>query len=377
MINVANVRVGLAAAGCSLVGAAIFLCGCGDRPPAPPRQNIVSMPLKTLTVAPDNLRERSAATAVEAARLNYTFRLTKLRDFYQQFGNLVKLEWANRELANLAQVRPWEWVGLPSILPPRDLPNTAPTETVLVEDALAARAEYIKAVGDLVTFYRQNAMTYKADVIANMQQRLDPIRTYMYFITAEVPPSQRKCDQFSSEADELFFRALAMHQQHKGLIVFTIGADYRRQRQSLELFKELIAKYPNSVRLPMAAFYIAEIYKEYFQENYRAATWYERAVQWDPAIQETASYQAAVLWDIRLHSAEKALELYQEALRRDPYDGGNVDFANKRIAALQAEVSAPRPPSTQPAPAEPAPDLPATQPALPAPAPDLPAPPLQ
>ncbi|MCE5327949.1 MAG: hypothetical protein LLG01_16195 [Planctomycetaceae bacterium] len=361
MVNVANVRVSLAAAGCSLVGAVIFLCGCGDRPPAPPRQNIVSMPLKAMTVAADNPRERAAATAVEAARLEYNSRLTKLRDYYQQFGNLVKLEWANRELANLAQVRPWEWAGLPSILPPADRPGAA-TENVLVEDALSGRAAYIKAVSDLLTYYQQNGMAYKAKVIANMQQRLDPIRTYMYYISAEVPPAKRKCDKFSPEADELFFRALALHQQNKGLIVFTLGADYTRQRQSLELFKELIARFPNSVRLPMAAFYIAEIYKEYFQENYRAATWYERAVEWDPGIQETASYQAAVLWDIRLHSAEKAVELYQEALKRDPYDGGNIDFATKRIAALQGELQAREAPATQPASAPLAPPAPPASP---------------
>ena len=344
-MNTARMLTSIAAVCCALAG-------CGEpKPPKPPRPSFWSLRLKTLVVEPNNAAEKKAVTAVEAARVDYRYRINKLRDYYSRAGNFDKRTWTERELANLERARAFEWQGVPAILPPKELPGPGVSEAALAEQAVAARNDYKKAAADLADYYGRNNYHYKARVIANMQERLDPIRTYMYIIGAEMPPADLKCDRFSEAADQLYQRAEKLHLSNKGLILMRMGVSYPRQRRALQMFQELVRKFPRSVRLPLSAFYIAEIYKEYFDENIRAVNWYQRAFQWDPTIQEPARFQAAVIYDLRLHDAEAALKLYEQVLEHETWNTSNVDFARGRITELRGLLAriSPAAPATQPA----------------------------
>ena len=94
-------------------------------------------------------------------------------------------------------------------------------------------------------------------------------------------------------------------------------------------------KYPDSTRIALSAYYIADIYKEYFNENLRAMWWYERAWQWDPHVPEPARFQAATVAE-RVHDYPRAIEYYKASLEYDPPRWGNAGHARDRIEKLQA-----------------------------------------
>lgn len=328
-----------------------FVGGCHDRPPSPPRPSLFRR-LKVLTVSPSPEVdvERRTATAVESARVNYLFHLNVLKDYYESIGNIGKLTWATREISNLQQARTFQWRGVPAILPPARESPEEPDERLLVEHVVSARRDYQTAVSKLLAYYERQNLAFKANVIRNMQERFYPFRTYMYFLSAEIPPADLKTDQVIAEANELYLEARNLHEQNKGIVLWRIGVSFRKQRRALALLTELMQKYPHSTRAPMAAFFIAEIYKEYFQENLRAVKWYERAWQWDPNIWVPARFQAAVIYDLRLRNTKEALRCYRLVEQYETFDSANVNFARDRIKVLTKRAATPAEPPGGPAP---------------------------
>lgn len=332
-----------------------FVGGCHGRRPSPPRPSLFKR-LKVLTVSPspDTDVELRAATAIEKSRVNYMFHLNVLKDYYERIGNIGKLTWATREISNLQQARTFQWRGVPAFRPPDREPLEEPDERLLVENVVRDRRNYQTAVIKLLAHYERRNLTFKADVIRNMQERLYPFRTYMYFLSAEIPPADLKTDRVIPEADELYLEARNLHEQSKGIVLFRIGVSFPKQRRALALLTELMRRYPHSTRAPMAAFFIAEIYKEYFQENLRAVKWYERAWQWDPNIPVPARFQAAVIHDLRLRNTKEALRCYRLVERYETFDSDNVNFARDRIKVLTKRAAAPaEPPPGEPAPLTP------------------------
>ncbi len=110
--------------------------------------------------------------------------------------------------------------------------------------------------------------------------------------------------------------------------------NYGKQRKALGMFRELVRRYPNSTRIAESAYYIGDIYKEYFDEDVRAVQWYQRAWEWDPKILKPARFQAAVVYDLLLAQPGKALPLYQAVLKYEQFNGSNVNFATNRIKHL-------------------------------------------
>lgn len=313
-----------------------------------------------LTVSPEAVVERRTVTAVETSRVNYMFHLNVLKDYYQNIGNIGKLTWATREINNLQRARAFQWRGIPAILPPARESLEEPDERLLVENVVSARRDYQTAVIKLLAYYERQNLTFKANVIRNMQERLYPFRTYMYFLSAEIPPADLKTDRVIPEVDALYLEARNLHEQNKGVVLFRIGVNFPNQRRALALLTELMRKYPRSTRAPMAAFFIAEIYKEYFQENLRAVKWYERAWQWDPNISVPARFQAAVIHDLRLRNTKEALECYRMVLQNETFDSDNVKFARDRIKVLtKRAATAMEPPPGEPAPLTPSGSKPA------------------
>jgi len=315
---------------CGVVAAWLLAAGC-DSPPTPPK--LGRHRVEVLEVSPAERGELKAAAAVEAARINYRYRLQVLQGYYEQVGNMDKLTWARRELKNLDNAQTFAWSGLPEIFPPTGERVAGADERVLVEYVVAARQEYKRAVGELVEFYRRAGQDFRARLIANMQARLDPIRTYRYFLSAEIPPADMKPAAVVPQADALFQQALRLHRQGKGFLP-ALTTNYPKQRQALLKFRELIEKYPTSNKIALSAYYIGEIYKEYFNENIRSVHWYERAWQWDPNITKPARFQAATVYDIRLHDYERAIDCYRLVIKHEQFNAGNVNYAHKRIGEL-------------------------------------------
>jgi len=317
--------------------AGIFVCavtvGC-DRPMGPPKTEDHKVP-KTLTVISANAAERAAVVASEEARVNYRYRLVVLQSFYKASGNLDKQRWTERELKNLEQANTFTWEGIPEITPPKGESLANADEHLLVEYAVSARKAYLKSVRDLAGFYHGSAPnSYKARRVANILERFDPIRTYMYLLDAEVPPANLHPVEVIPEAEKLYAEGIKLYEDGKGILHVFMTTDYRKQRQALGKLLQLVRSYPRSTKIALAAYYIGEIYKEYFNENLRAVYWYERAFGWDPNLTKPARFQAATVHDYRLFNRAKAVELYRQTIIHEQFNASNVQFAHRRIREL-------------------------------------------
>jgi len=113
-----------------------------------------------------------------------------------------------------------------------------------------------------------------------------------------------------------------------------------------------VEEYPTSDKIDDAAYWIAEIHKEYFEEkdNAIALLWYQRAIDWNPDLPYPARFQMAAVYDIDMHEYEKALEMYQAVVEKERFNKSNVDFASRRIHELTSE-------RTRRSPGEPVPEL--------------------
>jgi len=310
----------------------VVITGC-DRPPAPPK-TADEEHVKVISIAPSERGELQAAAAVEAAKVNYRYRLQVLQGYYDKVGNMDKLIWTQREMKNLDQVQTFAWEGLPDITPPIGESLEDADERILVEYVVQARTDFKNAMEELAQFYQRSDQNFKAALIHNMQDRLDPIRTYMYFFSAEIPPADLRPVAIIPEADALFAEALRLYKSGKGILRIALTTNYQKQRQALLTFHQLIDTYPTSNKIAESAYYIAEIYKEYFNEDIRAVHWYQRAWQWDPNITKPARFQAATVHDIRLHNYAQAVECYKLTIQHEQFNPSNVRYAHQRITEL-------------------------------------------
>jgi len=306
--------------------------GC-DSKPSPVRRGIRHgfKRIDTLAISPDDAAGVKVVTTAEVARVQYRYRLSVLRGYCNSIGDADRYNWSGKELENLDEAQWFKWTGIPEVLPPKGESLTDADPRLLVEFVLSARATYKKAMADLEKFYSDRLSLEKLKFIRLVRERFDPVRTYVYFFSAEAPPENMKPVKVIPAAEDLYSRALAIY---KRASIIPLVPNYKKQREALRLFLTITEQHPTSTRSPLAAFYIGHIYREYFNENVRAVMWYQRAWKWDPRIQVGARFQAAVVWDYRLQNREKALELYQAVLEHEFDDLTNREFARRRISEL-------------------------------------------
>jgi len=315
-----------------VLAACLVSAGC-DSKPAPIRQGLRQglRVIDKLAVSPGDAAELAAVTAAEVARVQYRYRLTVLRGYCNSIGDADRYNWSGKELANLDQAQWFKWIGIAEVLPPAGESLTNADPRLLVEFVLAARAAYKQAMRDLEKFYSDRLSLKKHKFISRVRERFDPVRTYVYFFSAEAPPENMKPVKVIPAAEELYSKALSIY---KRASLVPLIPNYNKQRKALRLFLTITEQHPTSTKSPLAAFYIGHIYREYFNENVRAVMWYQRAWKWDPRIQIGARFQAAVVWDYRLQNHSRAMELYHAVLEHEFDEPTNRMFARNRIAEL-------------------------------------------
>jgi hypothetical protein len=315
-----------------VVLASLALSGCDWKPSPPLTASGQRADKLALTGDP---QEEQLVLNVEAGRANYKYRLEVIRGYYQRIGNIDKYHWAQEELDNLASAQFFSWEGLKAqITPPAGESVERADEVLLAEYVGGARAAYTDATATLLKHYEQKGESFKARMIVTMRARLFPERMHTYYINADIPGPTLRPTEVIPEAERLYERAVKLYEEGKILPAVT---NYNKERQALTLFLELVRKHRTSTRIALSAYYIGEIYKEYFNGDWLAVHWYERAWQWDPAISRDARFQAAVVWDHRLHNRAKALELYREVLKHEQFVRSNVGYAERRIEELTSK----------------------------------------
>jgi tetratricopeptide (TPR) repeat protein len=290
---------------------------------------------KVIQVDPADVAELEAVSRLKEKRVDYAHRLSVLEAFYRNTGNLDKLRWARRESENLRQTTNAVEIRTPEpieIVPPEAEPVVDRDQRVLIERIVRARKDYLQALERLEQLYAQTNQAQKLQRVREMQQTFNHARTYMYDLSAALPAADLTPAVVHAEAEQLYAEAYRLYQEGKVLLKLT--PDLEKEEQALVKFKKLIQEYPDSTRIALAAYFIGEIYKEFFDENILAVRWYQRAWQWDPEIDQPARFQAATVWDLRLHNVPKAVELYRASILHDPERLGNARFARARINEL-------------------------------------------
>lgn len=206
-------------------------------------------------------------------------------------------------------------------------------EADLVEELALHRQQYHQLLRTLSEFYLEHGHTEKARQASRELAGLNRVSWYNYLAGAEIPAQREmKPTQSIPEADALYEDGLGhLKAGGHGIPVF-FNED--RMKLAMDRFLKLIREYPTSDKIDDAAFYCGEIYKEYFNDNEHAVQYYEAAVRWDPATPHNARFQAAVVYDYRMHDRDRALELYRDVLENERTDGTNVTFAARRIRQL-------------------------------------------
>ncbi len=320
-----------------LVLTAMIVGGCDPRPGTPWTKWY--KPTKVLNVAPADMQEVLLVDALEQARSNYHALLVAQEDYYVLIGDDQKQAWANKERTNLDKAQTFRFEPAPKLAAPapKRAVGAAGDERALVEDVLAARTIYLKSLDQLAVHYEANTAKdgqFKAYVIHTVQDRFRAEKTYRYVRVSQLPPLTLKPTKNIPAANAMYDAAWKLHRDGSRIPAF---ADYDKQREALKTFESMIAKYPNSTRIAVAAFHIGEIYKEYFREYYLATLWYDRAVHWHPNIEKPVRFQTAVQYDINLGEKARALRYYRAAMKYEPYfnSNGNYRYSIQRVRELE------------------------------------------
>jgi len=98
-----------------------------------------------------------------------------------------------------------------------------------------------------------------------------------------------------------------------------------------------LQQYPTSNRCSEAAYHLADIYESRRPPQYRrAAVYFERSVQWNPATTLDGRLRAARLYDRELHDQNKAIELYQAVLAHETDERRRQD-AQRRLTDMNGK----------------------------------------
>lgn len=219
----------------------------------------------------------------------------------------------------------------------RDIAVAQPSEVDLVEDAVAKRQAYHTALSDLQHYYADHGYATKESWARSELESAMGIRQFRYLLDAEIPSAALTASDSIAEADAMYEKGLEIMKKAGHGIP---GIFSRREMlRAADVFRKLIKQYPSSDKIDDAAFQLGTIHEEYLpNQEILAAKWYERAWTWDPHTPHPARFQAASVYDFRLHDRDHALELYQQVVSEEPeLVPGNTRFATRRIRQLSTD----------------------------------------
>ncbi|UCG17423.1 MAG: hypothetical protein JSV19_05215 [Phycisphaerales bacterium] len=288
---------------------------------------------KPTALAPTH-HEKELVENVALDRGRYRNALLALRACYHHKGNHIKVRWTEQEINGLRRIEPFDDAG----------PETATAlgqETDLVEELMLARRAYHLSLAALHALYCERGDPTTQQWVKQELADARRIQPFSYLDDAGIPGGWLRPEESIPEADALFERAYArMREGGHGVPVF-----YREEimLDALDMMRQVIYQHPTSDKIDDAAFYIGEIHKEYLKDQSEIAVqWYERAWTWDPHTPHAARFQAAVVYDYRMHDRARALELYHAVLEHETFNRSNVPFAKERIRQLTEELEAGR-----------------------------------
>lgn len=203
-------------------------------------------------------------------------------------------------------------------------------EADLVEQMTDYREAYRNALKSLVSFYDKGGNNMKFRWAKDELARLDSLPQYNYIVEATVAPENLRGTASITEADLMYNVA---YRTEKDAGFLPIIKNENKLRSALNMYSELIRKFPTSNKISDAAFRAAGI-SEYFRDYTIAVVYYKRCYQWDAGTAQPARFKAAEILDRYLSRMDEALELYKQSLSVENLNEDQRQFANTRIAEL-------------------------------------------
>ncbi len=323
-------RLGKWAAAIVVAGTALALTGC-DMQAHSLYDGLTKV--ESLSVNPGDSEEVTAVETMLMDKVQYEHALAVLKGYYDHVGVHNSSVWAQQELQMVRDAQPFRFTGVKQPAEPQGQSVVGTSEAALLEQVVAAREAWQTDLDKLEELYSRQKADLKLKGIRTVKGNIFVEKIHMYVLNAEVPPATARPTEVIDAADRLYDQALKLHLEGK---LIPALADYDKEEKALKMFLDLVKKYPTSNKLPMTAYYIAEIYKEYFKnQEVRAVLWYQRAWEWDPHIPKPARFQAAVLYDYRLKEHGRALPLYYDVIKYETFNKSNCDWAANRIDEIK------------------------------------------
>jgi hypothetical protein len=198
----------------------------------------------------------------------------------------------------------------------------------LVKRVMAARHEYQHSLEQLHTYYESAGDTERRKWAEMELLNFHRIPQPAYLIDLDVAGPSMRCDQNVAAANELYRKAMTY--KGKGF-----GSEHTDNTIRCELLlQQLLSQYPTSNKASDAAFQLGDIYENRKPAQYRrAATYYERCVQWNPNTSFDARMRAARLYERQLNDRTRAIEFYKEVLAKEN-DERRRQEAQRRLSDL-------------------------------------------
>ncbi|HWL94753.1 MAG TPA: hypothetical protein VNT79_14625 [Phycisphaerae bacterium] len=212
----------------------------------------------------------------------------------------------------------------------------------LIEDMAQKRQDYINHLIGLERAYLNVGDINRANWARRQRELTEKVEVYPYL--SEQAPVQQDVHRevvprdSIAEADVIFDQGYKIWDKMVG--VPFVGFAYLNKeepREAVELFKRVIGEHPTSDKVDDAAYYIGNIYKEFLRHDDPDNELSLRYLRWawtlDPQTPHPARFDAAVIYDFRLHDRDKATELYHDVLALN--EAGNN--SNQRFSATRIE----------------------------------------
>ena len=209
--------------------------------------------------------------------------------------------------------------------------SEAESDLEYVEKLIVARREYQKSLEYLRAYYLKAGKLDKAKWAEDELLAFHRTPKRAFRLELEIPPSMLKGTENKPGANDLYQRA--MNYKGKGW-----GTSYiDNQRRAEILLQQILSTYPSCNRISDVAYQLGTIYENTPYQHYeRAAVYYERCFQWNPATQHDARLRAARLYDKKLNNRDKAIEIYRTVLTHET-DQGRKREAAGRIKSLSGQ----------------------------------------
>jgi tetratricopeptide (TPR) repeat protein len=277
---------------------------------------------------------------LQQTRADYKRLLQVMRRWYIDHGLHDKATWAKRELSDLNKIRTTLYVGSKGIekrLGQFDESESASMQAIdmsqisepdIIEQLMQIRTSYRSILEELNRSYCACGQTKQAESAAKELKDLDFVRLYPYLVVVDIQDTDLAPRDSIVEADRMYARGRKLHESAKFLPFMN---NKHQLKEAMDLYVQLIKCYPTSDKIDDAAFWAGEISKEYFNDDVQAVKYYEMAIKWDPRTPHPARFQAAVVYDFRMHDRARAMELYQDVLRYE----ADIDVTNTRFSATR------------------------------------------